>query len=122
MDRRILADLKESLKQAAAIAKGEMRPARRIAFSPEEVAAIRAGKGQEVKAERLGYVRAVAQDVKAIREQLELSQQEFANLIQVNVRTLQNWEQKRRCPTGPAAALLKIVANAPAAALQALHQ
>jgi len=37
------------------------------------------------------------------------------------VRTLQNWEQRRRRPTGPAAALLQIVANAPETALQALH-
>lgn len=122
MDEQVFIDLKESLKQAAAIAKGEMRPARRIVFTEEEVAAIRAGQGREVKAERLGRACETAQDVKTIREQLDLSQQEFANLIQVNVRTLQNWEQKRRCPTGPAAALLKIVANAPEAALQALHQ
>jgi DNA-binding transcriptional regulator YiaG len=61
------------------------------------------------------------QDVKTIRENLRLSQSEFANLMRVNVRTLQNWEQRRRRPTGPAAALLKIVANAPEVALRALH-
>ena len=106
MDKQIFADLKESLKQAVAISKGEARPARRIAFTPEEVAAIKAGRGPEVRAERLSRACDASQDVKAIREQLELSQAEFAGLIQVNVRTLQNWEQKRRCPTGPAAALL----------------
>ncbi|MDL2279826.1 helix-turn-helix domain-containing protein [Desulfovibrio sp. OttesenSCG-928-G11] len=121
MDKHLLADLKESLKQAAAISQGKERPARRIIFTPEEVAAIRAGRGHEIKAARLEGACA-PQDVKAIREQLALSQQEFATLIQVNVRTLQNWEQKRRRPTGPAAALLKIVATAPEVALQALHR
>jgi DNA-binding transcriptional regulator YiaG len=60
--------------------------------------------------------------VKSIRERLRLSQTEFARLMRVNIRTLQNWEQRRRRPTGPAAALLKIVADAPEAALKALHR
>jgi DNA-binding transcriptional regulator YiaG len=41
-------------------------------------------------------------------------------MIQVSVRTLQNWEQGHRHPTGPASALLKIVAARPDAALEAL--
>jgi putative transcriptional regulator len=42
-------------------------------------------------------------------------------LIGVNLRTLQNWEQRRTRPTGPARALLKIVASNPKSALEALH-
>ena len=39
----------------------------------------------------------------------------------VSVKTLQNWEQARREPRGPAAALLRIVEKAPEIALRALH-
>jgi putative transcriptional regulator len=60
-------------------------------------------------------------DVKAIREAAAISQSEFARLIGINVRTLQNWEQHRSRPTGPARALLKIVASDPKSALKALH-
>lgn len=51
-----------------------------------------------------------------------LSQSEFARVMRVSVRPLQNWEQERCVPTGPAAALLKIVATAPEVALKALHR
>ena len=60
-------------------------------------------------------------DVKVIREGANISQTEFARLIGVNVRTLQNWEQRRSRPTGPARALLKIVASNPKSAIKALH-
>jgi putative transcriptional regulator len=58
--------------------------------------------------------------VKRIREAANISQSQFAKLIGVNLRTLQNWEQERTRPTGPARALLKIVASDPKA-LEALH-
>jgi putative transcriptional regulator len=61
-------------------------------------------------------------DVRSIREAAKISQSQFAKLIGVNLRTLQNWEQQRTRPTGPARALLKIVASDPKAALEALHQ
>jgi putative transcriptional regulator len=60
-------------------------------------------------------------DVRAIRKAAEISQSQFAKLIGVNLRTLQNWEQRRTRPTGPARALLKIVASNPKSALEALH-
>ena len=59
-------------------------------------------------------------DVKAIRERTGLTQNRFAYLIGVKPKTLQNWEQRRVRPTGPARALLKIVEANPAA-LSALH-
>ena len=59
-------------------------------------------------------------DVRAIREAAQISQSQFAKLIGVNLRTLQNWEQHRTRPTGPARALLKIVASDPKA-IEALH-
>ena len=60
-------------------------------------------------------------DVRAIREAAKISQSQFAELIGVNLRTLQNWEQRRTKPTGPARALLKIVASNPKSAIEALH-
>ena len=59
--------------------------------------------------------------VKEIREQTGLSQVRFAAMIGVSKRTLENWEQGRRHPTGPAKALLRIVESDPEAALKALH-
>ena len=59
-------------------------------------------------------------DVRTIREAANISQSQFAKLIGVNLRTLQNWEQQRTQPTGPARALLKIVASNPKA-IEALH-
>lgn len=61
-------------------------------------------------------------DVRAIREAARISQSQFAKLIGVNVHTLQNWEQHRTHPTGPARALLKIVASNPKSAIEALHE
>ena len=61
-----------------------------------------------------------ALDVRTIREAAHISQSQFAKLIGVNLRTLQNWEQNRTQPTGPAKALLKIVASNPKA-IEALH-
>lgn len=59
-------------------------------------------------------------DVRSIREAAKISQSQFARLIGVNLRTLQNWEQRRTQPTGPAKALLKIVASNPKA-IESLH-
>ncbi len=61
-----------------------------------------------------------APDVRTIREAAQISQSQFAKLIGVNLRTLQNWEQHRTQPTGPVRALLKIVALNPKA-IEALH-
>ena len=60
--------------------------------------------------------------VRVIRERTSLSQSEFAHLMGVSVKTLQNWEQDRRHPTGPAAALLRIIAYEPQLALKAIHR
>jgi putative transcriptional regulator len=62
-----------------------------------------------------------APDVKALRESASVSKAEFARLIGVSRRTLENWEQKRTVPSGPARALLKIMATDPKAAVAALH-
>ena len=60
-------------------------------------------------------------EVKLIREKIGLSQNRFAMLIGVSKRTLENWEQGRRHPTGPAKALLRILDADPEHAVRALH-
>jgi len=52
-----------------------------------------------------------------IREKVGLSQPKFATLLGVSVRTLQEWEQGRRAPSGAARTLLLIAAKNPRALL-----
>jgi putative transcriptional regulator len=56
-------------------------------------------------------------DVATIREKTGLSQSRFAQLLGVSVRTLQDWEQGRRAPSGAARTLLMIAAKNPQALL-----
>ena len=56
--------------------------------------------------------------VTAARERVGLSQSEFARLLGVSVRTLQEWEQGRRIPSGPAKTLLTIAYQNPKALLE----
>jgi len=95
MEKTLFEDLLQSLKEAKAIAKGESKASRRFELE--------------------------STDVKAVREKIGLTQSEFAKLMRVSIKTLQNWEQHRRNPTGPAAALLKIVSTEPDVALKSLH-
>ncbi|ODS52448.1 MAG: transcriptional regulator [Acidobacteria bacterium SCN 69-37] len=55
--------------------------------------------------------------VASVREQTGLSQARFAELLGVSVRTLQEWEQGRRAPSGAARTLLMIAAKNPRALL-----
>ena len=87
-------NLVESIKQAGKIRRGEMKAERTFQFSPA--------------------------DIKSIRHRMKKSQSEFATMIGVSVSTLQNWEQGRRRPEGPARALLKIAAEKPDAVIEAL--
>ena len=48
-----------------------------------------------------------------IRAKLQLSQAAFAGLMGVSLRTVQDWEQGRRKPSGPALALLRIAEQRP---------
>ncbi|MEY4547234.1 MAG: hypothetical protein RL685_3429 [Pseudomonadota bacterium] len=64
---------------------------------------------REVKAGQVGRV-INRPDVGKVREKTGLSQARFAELLGVSVRTLQEWEQGRRAPSGAARTLL-IIAN-----------
>lgn len=95
MKGRVFTELLESVREGGSILRGEKKPSRRFAVK--------------------------APGVRSIREGTKLSQSEFADLIGVSVKTLQNWEQDRRRPTGPAAALHRVIAKEPRFAIEAIH-
>jgi len=94
MKKKQFDDLARSIRQAGHIKRGVAEPSRRFVFKPA--------------------------DIKSIRDSLGKSQSEFALMIGVSVSTLQNWEQGRRQPEGPARALLKVAAENPKAVEKAL--
>ena len=96
MKREMFEELLNSVREGGSILRGEKKPSRRVVIG--------------------------ASGVRTIREQTKLSQSEFAHLIGVSIKTLQNWEQDRRRPAGPAAALLKIIAHEPLLAVRAIHR
>lgn len=72
----------------------------------EGIQAIKKGQGKKTKIE-------IPSDIARIRKDLHLSQGAFASLMGVSVRTLQEWEQGRRHPSGPAYSLLRIAKRHP---------
>lgn len=96
MKREMFEELLGSVREGGAILRGRKKAARRRVMGRDRV--------------------------RGIRERTGLSQSEFAVLMGVSVKTLQNWEQERRRPTGPAAALLKIISQEPEMALRAIHR
>jgi putative transcriptional regulator len=71
---------------------------------------------RQIKRGEVGRVTTVP-SVAKIRGRTGLSQSEFAKLIGVSVRTLQEWEQGRRAPSGPARTLLLVADKNPMALL-----
>jgi len=59
-------------------------------------------------------------DVKNIRAQVGMSQNEFASAFGISVSTLRHWERGDRKPHGPALVLLNVVAKEPKVVLKAL--
>ena len=72
---------------------------------------------RQLKRGEIGRVVSVP-SVTAIRERTGLSQAQFASLLGVSVRTLQEWEQGRRAPSGAARTLLMVAAKNPQALLE----
>ncbi len=89
MREELFAELVASLQESGEILRGETAPARSFVVDPP--------------------------DVKSIREGYDLSQSQFAALLGISVKTLQNWEQGRRTPDGPARVLLQVAAKHPEA-------
>ncbi len=74
---------------------------------------------QEISEFKKGHIKLRATELsepsepRVIRARLKLSQSAFAGLLGVSMRTLQDWEQGRRNPQGPAVALLRIAEQYP---------
>jgi len=71
---------------------------------------------REIKAGKTGRTTTLPA-VADIRERVGLSQSEFADLLCVSVRTVQEWEQGRKAPSGPARMLLLVADQNPQALL-----
>jgi putative transcriptional regulator len=89
MNDDLFEELVASVREGGAILRGEVAPACKFAIA--------------------------GPDVKRIRANYKLSQDEFAALIGISVATLRNWEQGRRTPEGPARILLQVAAKHPEA-------
>jgi len=96
MNRELFRDLSKSIKEAGKIRRGEIKPSRIYTYD--------------------------AVDIRRLRESAHVSQSKFARMIGVSVDTVQNWEQGRRKPKGPAMALLRVFQKDPKAVVSALSQ
>jgi putative transcriptional regulator len=88
MNKRLFDELAQSIREAGQIRRGELKPGRVFRFDPKN-------------------------DIAKLRNGLGLSQAKFAAVLGISENTLQNWEQGRRKPTGPAKVLLRIAAKHP---------
>ncbi|MEW8441535.1 MAG: NadS family protein [Candidatus Thiodiazotropha taylori] len=95
MKKEMFEELLESVQEMDEIVKGKKKASRSFDFPDPEV--------------------------KAIREKIGVSQEKFAFLLGVSKRTVENWEQGRRHPTGAARSLLRIVEADPEHAMRALR-
>ena len=95
MDKELFRKLTSSIEEAIEIKHGRKKPSRITKYEPV--------------------------NVKGIRSSLHYSQSKFATIMGVSSKTLQNWEQGRREPTGPARTLLKVVQKNPNAVMKALR-
>ena len=80
----------------------------RLAETGEELGAQLLRSVREMKAGLRGRVHAFEPGIAEAREHVGLSQAAFAALLGVSVRTLQDWEQGRREPSGAAKTLIKV--------------
>jgi putative transcriptional regulator len=61
-----------------------------------------------------------AKDLRAVREELGMSQAEFAAAFHLNKRSVENWEQDSKLPSGAGAVLFWLICNAPKTVLKLL--
>lgn len=106
---RMTTDLKNLAPQPA----GRIDASRVDATTEADIARHKAADEADVMLDAAKFARRV-------RRRLGFSQAEFAERIDVSLDTIRNWEQGKRCPTGAAKALLKVLDKAPEAALAAL--
>jgi len=110
--RAVKRDLNEELRSAIADVKTR-RWARRTEFTRRADGSMRRRIVLVDGTVEKDEVVAAADAAVTARAGTGMSQAQFARLIGVSVRTLQEWEQGRKRPSGPAATLLKIVARDP---------
>jgi len=94
MNRQLFEDLSKSIKEAGKIRRGQIKPSRVFTYN--------------------------AVDIRKLRESVNVSQSKFARMIGVSTDTVQNWEQGRRRPRGPAMALLRVFQRNPKVVVGAL--
>lgn len=94
MSSELFKDLKASIKEAGEIRRGRAKPSRVFTYD--------------------------AVDIAKLRKSVRVSQSQFARMIGVSKGTVQNWEQGRRRPRGPAAALIRVFEKNPKAVVRAL--
>jgi putative transcriptional regulator len=97
MRKELFDELVQSVKEMKEIQAGRLKPSRIVHAAD--------------------LVHADTPNVAGLRARFQLSQVKFATLLGISVDTLQNWEQKRRQPDGPAKVLLRIAATHPEALL-----
>ena len=114
MKRRTIAEL---VRVKERMERGEITPAR-----VWEVTRGKDGKIQRRQLDPEQYRRQQKAEwentVAATRSKLRLSQNKFAELLGISVKTLHNWEQGRRKPTGAARVLLRVASRHPQIVLE----
>jgi len=90
-----------------------------LAESVKQMKEVQAGRQKASRMTRAADLLRDTLDVATLRGTFKLSQAKFAALLGISVDTLQNWEQRRREPEGPAKVLLRIAATHPEALLSA---
>lgn len=118
-------DLLTSIEEAGSIRREESSAERVSIFSGNVLVEVRENGrttwSLEQAAEQLRRLNVVTVDPKSIREALRQTQEGFAELLGISIRTLQNWEQGRRDPRGPAQRLLHIASRNPVELLAAMQ-
>ena len=89
-------ELVASVREGGAILRGDIAPARMFVVD--------------------------AAEVRGLRDRFDLTQEQFAALLGISVKTLRNWEQGRRQPEGAARILLQVAAHHPDAVWDVVRQ
>ena len=105
--------VKIDLNRVSSLPKGRVDKRRLDATTEREIVL-------QQKADDVDALLDAAKFARRVRKRLGLTQLEFSNRIDVSLDTIRNWEQGKRCPTGAAKALLKILNKSPESALLAL--
>lgn len=111
--------LLQSVREMKAVQRGALAPARVTVVTRDHKGKVtRRRVSPEAYRRRQAALHAI--NVYDVRERLGLSQEELAVLLGISRRTLENWEQGRREPTGAARVLLRVAERHPKLVLQAV--